>query len=111
MTKAERREYQRLYMQRYRKGDKHKKWRSEYNTRLALKNKLYLLAGRHECERCGFDDVRALAFHHRDPGAKSSEFKVKHRVKVTPEMLQEALDCEILCSNCHVIEHCKYEVD
>lgn len=62
-----------------------------------------LLAGR-ACERCGFDDPRALEFHHRDPDEKS--FTVMRNINWRMELLlKEAEKCEVLCANCHSIEH------
>lgn len=41
------------------------------------------------CERCGFSDKRALEVHHKD--------KNRHNNKKN--------NLEILCANCHMIEH------
>lgn len=41
------------------------------------------------CERCGFDNIKALEVHHKD--------RNRHNNK------RENL--EILCANCHMIEH------
>lgn len=43
------------------------------------------------CERCGFEDVRALQVHHKD--------RDRHNNKRD--------NLEILCANCHMIEHSK----
>lgn len=43
------------------------------------------------CERCGFKDIRALQVHHKD--------RDRHNNK--------RVNLEILCANCHMIEHSK----
>ena len=56
------------------------------------------------CNKCGFSDTRALQFHHIDP---------KNKVKNVNRLMtyswstihSEILKCEILCANCHQIEH------
>lgn len=57
------------------------------------------------CCRCGFDNPLALEFHHRDPSTKS--FTISHKAwQVSEErLLEEIAKCEVLCSNCHRIEH------
>ena len=57
-----------------------------------------------KCERCGYDDHRALQFHHeRDKEANIADmFKRGHNLD---KIKQEALKCTVLCANCHQIEH------
>lgn len=58
------------------------------------------------CERCGFSDFRALEFHHSNHGEK--DFNVADMIRSGSSiqtMLKEIEKCEILCSNCHQIEH------
>ncbi len=56
------------------------------------------------CERCGFDDPRALQFHHKDD---NKEFAIANRISSysLQTILKEAEKCEVLCANCHQIEH------
>ena len=57
------------------------------------------------CERCGFDQhLAALQWHHPDPSVK--EYTIGHRRGLTESKLKEEVDkCELLCANCHAIEH------
>jgi len=56
------------------------------------------------CEVCGYDDYRALCFHHRDPDTKS--FELSQGPNRTYEAIDAEIDkCAILCSNCHEIHH------
>lgn len=57
------------------------------------------------CERCGFNDPRALTFHHRDPAQKSFPI-ARDAWKVSWERLVDEISkCDVLCANCHMIEH------
>lgn len=46
-----------------------------------------------KCERCGFDDPRALQVHHKDKNRKNNRLE----------------NLELLCANCHLIEHSNSE--
>lgn len=57
-----------------------------------------------ECVRCGFSDYRALEFHHLDRSTKS--FNISESFTWSFGKIQEEIEkCEILCANCHRIEH------
>ncbi|MEA2493043.1 MAG: hypothetical protein QOJ29_954 [Thermoleophilaceae bacterium] len=54
------------------------------------------------CVRCGYDRcVRALEFHHLDPGGKSFAVSRKGVTRSIAEVRAEASKCVLLCSNCH----------
>ncbi len=58
------------------------------------------------CRRCGFDNPAALDFHHKDP--KDKEFTIGDAIAQTlsiPRIKREIAKCEVLCANCHRIEH------
>ena len=56
------------------------------------------------CVRCGFDDSRALQFHHNNDDKEGTiGAMVRHCSLET--LLNEANKCEVLCANCHQIEH------
>ena len=58
------------------------------------------------CERCGFSDYRALTFHHRERSEK--DFNVSDMIGSGNSLLnvqREIAKCNILCANCHSIEH------
>lgn len=76
--------------------------RSEYKKRqrqglLEIKQSL-------KCNRCGFEDHRALQFHHTNNdktfnvGGSWDRFSLK-------TILTEIDKCEVVCANCHQIEH------
>ena len=56
------------------------------------------------CEVCGYDDYRALCFHHRDPETKSFELSGAAH-KTMDAIKEEIAKCMVLCSNCHEIHH------
>lgn len=56
------------------------------------------------CIRCGMKDPRCLDFHHKNPEEKS--FTIGASGARRPDkMLAEAEKCEVICANCHRIEH------
>ena len=57
-----------------------------------------------KCERCGFSDYRALQFHHKDPN-KEGTVAVMARTHSWDNLYEEISKCEVLCANCHQIEH------
>lgn len=62
-----------------------------------------LLGGK--CERCGYNKhPAALEFHHKD--SKDKDFIIGSISNRSWEVVkEEAMKCELLCSNCHRIEH------
>lgn len=58
-----------------------------------------------KCNRCGFSDKRALVFHHINPEQK--DFQISQMInKCGIERLKKEIEkCEVICSNCHLIEH------
>lgn len=59
------------------------------------------------CNRCEFDDWRALHFHHSDPSKKEYTIAtMANRGGSIKRIEQEIAKCEVLCANCHTIEHC-----
>ena len=76
-------------------------------------NKSILLefVGRKECSKCQIQcHTAALTFHHRNPNEKDfsmSSYKIRinsvHDLEQT--MIDEINKCDLLCSNCHQIEH------
>lgn len=85
-----------------------KEFRDDYGLNLytfkGLEKKLALiemLGGK--CEMCGYDkNIAAFDFHHRDGYEKSFEVKIQNlKSKKDEDILEEALKCMILCSNCH----------
>ena len=58
------------------------------------------------CQKCGFDDFRALQFHHINREDKSFTISeaVKNRISLNT-ISREIKKCLILCANCHQILH------
>lgn len=70
---------------------------------------LNLLKGK-VCSRCGFDDIRALCFHHRNRSEK--EFTIGQILSLKKEtILKEIEKCDLICANCHSIEHSRFHPD
>jgi ribosomal protein L24E len=93
----------------------HKKFKDEYGlnkyTLRGIQKKLELIelfGGK--CEKCGYDkNISAFDFHHKNPYDKSFEVKVQNiKSKTDDEILNEALKCILLCSNCHRELHNPY---
>lgn len=84
---------QRYFANNTRSLNKQRKWFSDWKKQ-------------QKCCRCGFDDYRALVLHHlRDKIGNVSDLI---RKAVGIKRLQEEIDkCEVLCANCHHIEHYK----
>lgn len=59
-----------------------------------------------KCERCGQDHPATIQFHHPDPSIKEFEIsRAVHNGFSIETIMKEVEKCEILCSNCHLIEH------
>jgi hypothetical protein len=76
--------------------------REFYATR---KKRLADLKADRACEECGFDDPRALTFHHRDPTTKEFAIATKAWQVSWDRLLAEIAKCDVLCANCHMIHH------
>jgi len=57
-----------------------------------------------KCNRCGYSDYRALQFHHSDDN-KEGNPSVIARQRSWENVKRELDKCEVLCANCHQIEH------
>lgn len=55
------------------------------------------------CQRCGFNDPRALHFHHLNPQTK--RFTIGDFNGSLRRLVTELRTCLVLCANCHAIEH------
>lgn len=60
-----------------------------------------------KCDRCGFDDPRALQWHHLDPLNKLFNIAtcVYSRKYSWDKIMNEVSKCQCLCANCHFITH------
>ena len=61
------------------------------------------------CNRCGYDKhYAAMQFHHIDPTTKDVGWN-KLRLRSWDKITLELDKCELLCANCHAIEHSNYK--
>lgn len=66
--------------------------------------KIQALRAEMGCARCSNHDLRVLQFHHRDPSTKA--YSVANMKSMRWErILEEIAKCDVLCANCHSIEH------
>lgn len=56
------------------------------------------------CERCGEDALAALTLHHPTDNPRTTKTQLWHR-PWTIESWNEAMNCELLCANCHQVHH------
>lgn len=73
---------------------------------LEMKTEILKYIGQEKCKHCGYSDVRALSFHHRNPREKSFEISKGFTHSLSLDSLKkEAEKCDVLCLNCHTIHH------
>ena len=71
-----------------------------------LKKKLDKIKSKKKCEICGFDDGRALQYHHRKGEQKVTEIgNMANRGFTLENVIKEIDKCQCLCANCHQIFH------
>jgi hypothetical protein len=103
------REYNRKY---YRENREHLlKKQKEKNRRLAKARRKWLADYKKklECVRCGENHPATLTFHHADSSEKDFEIGNALGLGVSlKRILAEIEKCEVLCANCHAIEHLGY---
>jgi len=59
-----------------------------------------------ECERCGFNDPRAIEFHHTDRNKLDESLLEMSRNMRPKELIEKEITRgELLCANCHLINH------
>lgn len=73
-----------------------------------IRDGLYCTLG-HVCSRCGFNDKRALHFHHvnRDGQTAREQTGLRHiaYLRHLERLAEETGRLLVLCANCHAIEH------
>ena len=58
-----------------------------------------------ECNRCGFSDTRALDWHHSNPLKGNRAYYNSLQDRSIEEYRTHTSECELICANCHRIEH------
>lgn len=101
-TKEERRKKQLEYYYAHKK-DKFPQYRKNYH----LKRKQWMQELKESlvCIRCGENRWPCIDFHHRDPNEKEYSISRMIRRCSKEKILAEIAKCDVLCSNCHRIEH------
>lgn len=62
-----------------------------------------------KCERCGIIGHPSIFdFHHKDPEEKDFMISRVRSLKFSEKHTKELDKCELLCSNCHRVEHSVY---
>ena len=88
--------------------DRNKKYYYDRNVQRRKIIRAWIIAHKSKlkCDRCGFDDWRALHFHHKDPDKKEFVIAtVTNRGYSLEHIMREINKCEVVCANCHAIEH------
>lgn len=58
------------------------------------------------CSECGFEDSRAIEFHHTSENElDESPYRMARNMRSKEIIREEIMRGEFLCSNCHMIEH------
>jgi len=58
-----------------------------------------------ECAHCGFEDHRALDFHHDEDNKSFTIGDALSKGRSWKTIKEEIEKCEVLCANCHRVEH------
>lgn len=78
-------------------------WRA-YGRRRRRAIAALIAAWRLSCARCGHRVPAALDLHHRTPGEKEFALSAAYSRSIAA-IRSELSKCEVLCANCHLIEH------
>ncbi|KKM04026.1 hypothetical protein LCGC14_1768470 [marine sediment metagenome] len=93
--------------------ENHKEIEIERTRKRRLKQKTWLLKLKKKlsCKRCGFKNPHCLHFHHPKESVKKGDISsMVHKGYSIENILKEISKCEVLCANCHLIEHSKEKV-
>lgn len=63
---------------------------------------------KHSCIKCGFSDHRALQFHHPNDDKSEDVSTMCSHGYAKETIIKEINKCDLLCANCHAIEHSNY---
>lgn len=65
-----------------------------------------------ECAHCrGVFHPSVFEFHHRDPSEKDFAMSAKGHCRSWEAVKKELDKCDMLCANCHRIEHARLDED
>lgn len=98
--------YHKEYMKEWYKKNKAKHIEYNNNSKRARKDRFQEFKATLSCARCGFSHPAVLDFHHLDPTKKASILsKMVNDGLAWKTIMAEVAKCEVLCANCHRIEH------
>lgn len=103
--KNKQQEFQRLHYKKY-------KDRFVQRTRDRRKaNRLYVNEYKKSniCVKCGTSNYLVLDFHHVNPSDKTKEISELVKQSNIKKIKEEIIKCQLLCANCHRIEHYKHD--
>lgn len=87
----------------YKDRNKQLEFQRRYQTAKRTRRRTQFLQGK-VCVRCGFSDARALEFHHKDGDTKLASVGQMYTYS-EEKIKQEIAKCDVICANCHTIEH------
>ncbi len=95
--KSCKREHYQKNKQRYlenknRRIEENKAWYKEYKSKLS-------------CSECGFNNPKALQFHHTDDNKEGNIGEMIHNGNSIDKVITEINKCVVLCANCHMVHH------
>ena len=100
------REKQRAYQRKWYSLNKTKQQAWNKNRKTKIRQQIAEYKEGKACIQCGFSDVRAFVFHHRNPEAKTTEISIAYMKGWSwKRTLEEIEKCDLLCANCHAIKH------
>ena len=87
---------------------KRKAQRTEHQA--AVHQAISFFYGGWQCIKCGFEGHPAqFDCHHRDPSTKSFSISDAKKLKLSnAALITELTKCDLLCANCHRLEHVIY---
>lgn len=102
---------QKIYFKEYYSKNKEKHRKAVQKVRNNKKAAIARYKKEKGCSRCGYNEhSAALQFHHLDPNEKNFTIGTSWNLPLE-EIFKEISKCEVLCANCHSIEHSIYEYD
>ena len=93
---------------------KHKKTVQQRGRAIILRNRKFVRRYRRlcKCRVCGENRPPCLDFHHRNPDEKVATiaYMIKNRQTIK-RIKEEIRKCDVLCANCHRLEHSDWIID
>ena len=82
-------------------------WFEQYKgNRKKIRAQIDEYKSKQKCEICGFDDWRALQFHHKKGEDKLFEIGNAPQLGFSINKIKKEIDkCQVICANCHQILH------